>query len=166
MLIAALFAANLLLYGIHLFRQKPALENAQKQWTEQRKVPAADDPRMRAVLFAKYNADLAAFRELIPEQGELAAVLGEIFRIVSANGLQAVSVTYNPQFLKDQRLWAYAVKMTVDGNYGRLKHLVYDIQRADGMVVLDTVRFTSLTADEDVQALDLSFTFYLQETTQ
>lgn len=164
--IAALLAVNLVLYGIYAFKQKPALENARKLWTEQRKTPAADDPRMRAAVFAKYNADLAAFRGRIPQQGELPVVLGDIFKIVSDNGLKAVSVTYNPQFLKEQRLWAYAVKMTLEGNYFRLKHLVDDLQQADGMVVLDTLRFTSLAGDEDVLALDLSFTFYLQESAQ
>lgn len=166
MLIAALVAGNLVLYGIYAFKQKPALENARKLWTEQRKTPAADDPRMRAAQFARYNADLASFRELIPKQGELAAVLGDIFGIVADNGLHAVSVAYNPQFLKDQRLWAYAVKMTVEGTYARLKHLIYAIQQADGMVVLDTARFTSLATNEDAQTLELSFTFYLQENTQ
>ncbi|GEM_PF-2909699 len=165
-LIAALLAGNLLLYGIYIFKQKPEFENAQKRWNEQRKTPAANDPRIRAAIFAKQSTDLKTFRERIPQQDELAAVLGDIYKIVADNGLQAVSVAYNPQFLKEQRLWAYSVKMAVEGNYSRLKHLADGLQRADGMLVLEALSFTARTGEEDMQTLDISFTFYLREATQ
>ncbi len=163
-LIAVLLIGNLLLYGIYLFNRKPALDKAIKQWTELRKNSPANDPRLQASVIAKQKADLASFRVLIPEQGDLPAVLGDIFRIVADNNLKAASVTYNPMFLKEQNLWEYAVKMTVEGSYIKLKKLLDGLQRADGMLVMNNFSFRKFSDEEDKLALNISLTFYLRET--
>jgi len=166
LILALLLVVNAVLFFVNTYQQQPVLEQARSEWSARRQATLSTNPRSQIAVYSKNTADLAAFRERIPPKSELPTVLGDLFQSVAQNGLKTGTVTYKPQLVLERQLWIYAVKMSVIGTYENMKYLIDDFQRSEGMLVVDDIRFSSASGEEDALTLGIDLTFYLREDGQ
>lgn len=160
--IAALVAMNVLLFSFIVFYQNSRLQDLQATWFEQRRLAKAGESRAPIAIFRDGKADLATFRERIPEKREYTRLVGELLELAENNGLSTGSITYKPSEIKNENLVTYAVTMNVAGKYAGIKSLIFDIQRLPEIITIDSLALNGEGLTEESVDMRLQLTVYLK----
>jgi len=161
--IGALLLVNFLLYAVIVVYQAPALIDA-------RRVRNDLDGRLAALgrgdvtsVYRQGKSDLEKLRAMIPVKRDFPRLLGDIMDAASSSSVVLGGVTYKPQVIKDEKLLAYAVTMSVSGSYAGVKSFLADLQKNRELVVVDGVSFSSNDPYVENVSMDLRLTIYLRE---
>jgi len=146
--IIALALANILLYIFIMSFQASKLEALRNDWFEKRQRPSVG-ALDKTYIFSQGKNDLAAFESRIPPKRDFMRVVGELFEIVSNNGLSIGSVGYKPELIKDRDLLVYGLNFSVTGSYAAVKSFIADIEQSSEMVSIDHITLTGAEASPD-----------------
>lgn len=143
--------------------QKPALVRKKAAWTEQRK---RLDSLARGDVTAAYRTardDLEKIQSMIPPKRGFAALLGEITESSSQCGASVADITYKPDPIKDRKLLAYHITVSVKGRYSGVRCFLYDMQTRKDLVVIDGVALKNDDAYKENVSMELKLTAYLRD---
>ena len=161
--IALLLLGNVALYAIISGYQESALLEAHSKWSGLRSRVAAADRSDVNVVYRQGKIDLEKIRSMIPLKRQFSRVLGDILEAAASSGVATGSITYKPQFLKDENLLAYAVTMSTSGSYAAVKSLLADLQKNQELVVVDGISLTNSDPYAENVSMELRLTVYLRE---
>lgn len=123
--------------------QAPGLERKKSARNElRRKLSAAGGRDTRAALY-NGKRDLERLRTLIDLKRDFPALLGEFMEAASSCNVAMGAITYKPAIIKEHRLQAYDVTMSVTGRYGAIKSFLFDLLMFNGLVVVDGIRLSN-----------------------
>lgn len=141
---------------------QPRIDKSLVQRNDLRQRVAASDKIDIGTIYRRGTDDLKTLFAKIPAKREFSRVLGELLDSASANSLEIGNISYKPQGIKDRKLLAYGLAMTVNGTYAGLKSYLGDLQNFENMVVIDGISFTKNDLYEELVSMDLHLTVYLQ----
>lgn len=161
--ICLLLLGNVAVYAYISGYQNSALVAAHTKWSNLRSRVAAADRGDINVVYRQGKIDLEKLRSMIPLKREFPRVLGEILDAAASSGVATGAITYTPQFLKDEKLLAYAVTMSTSGSYAAVKSLLADLMKNRELVVIDGVTLTNSDPYVESVTMELRLTIYLRE---
>ncbi len=141
---------------------RPKIDKSQAQWNDLRQRVAASGKIDVGMIYRRGTDDLKTLSARIPAKREFSRVLGEMLDAAATNSLEIGAINYKPQGIKDRKLLAYGVSLSVSGTYAGLKSYLGDLQNFENMVVIDGVSFTKNDLYEEIVSMDLHLTVYLQ----
>lgn len=141
----------------------PAIAAAQARWTDLRQTLALAGRQDVSTAYRKGVADLTLVRGRIPLKRDFPRILGEILEMAATSRTTVGNMTYKPQVVKDEKLLAYAISMSVGGSYAAVKSLLADLSAFREMVVVDGITLTNNDLYEERVTLDLRLIVYLRE---
>lgn len=161
--IVALVLINCLLFAVIGVYQVPALDHARRACNELRGRVTALGRSDVTSIYRQGKGDLEKIRAMIPVKRDFPRVLGEVMDVIAANNLSLGAVTYKPQRVKDEELLAYAVSLSITGQYAGVKSLLADLQKERDLVVIDGIDLKNSDPFEEHVTMDLRLTVYLRE---
>jgi type IV pilus assembly protein PilO len=99
---------------------------------------------------------------MIAPKKDLARILSELNELATSNSLVVGPVTYKPVEIKDEKLLAYTLGLTVTGRYGAVKSFIGDLGRFKEMVTITTISLNNPKLTEEKVDLRLDLTVYLR----
>lgn len=162
-LTGTLLLINIALYAIINGHQSAALKKAQAKWTDLRTRVAAIERGDVSNQYRQGKIDLEKLYSHIPPKRQFPRVLGDILDTAESNRLAIGAITYKPKSIKEEKLLAYNVSMSVAGSYAAVKSFLADLQKNKELVVVENVVFTNSDPFEENVVMDLQLTVYLQE---
>lgn len=106
--------------------------------------------RIRSVQREAQSGDamLTAFREVeefaqgYPPQEDLLPLIGRLTKLAQSLALEVPSVDYRPTAVKEVGLTKVTVSMGVEGNYGKIRRFLYDLETMRRQLVIESVSLT------------------------
>ena len=92
---------------------------------------------------ASDDAVLIAFQEVeefargYPDRVDLVGIIGRLTKLVRSLALQVPAVTYHPSELKDVGLTKITLVMGVEGSYGAIRRLLYELEGMRRFLVIE-----------------------------
>lgn len=161
--LAFLAFLNLAVIAYLAFFQKPVLARAQSEWLAQREAQATGEAVVgSAARYQQGMRDLEAFRERLIAKPAFAAFLKDLFEIAGKNSLDLRGITYKPQPIREQGMFAYGISYTVSGNYAGVKGFLAELSRYRQIITVDSVSLSSTKQTEEVIDLRVQMTAYLK----
>jgi Tfp pilus assembly protein PilO len=164
-----LIAIGLLLFlniisfaGIALF-QKPELDQKKEIVAEQRKgldTMAACDAD---AVYRTGKSDLEKIRAVIPPKRRFALLLGEMTDSSTACQVATDSLTYKPEHLRERKLLAYRIDLSVSGRYAAIRCFLNEMQSRKDLVVIDGIALKSDDPYAEKVTMELKLTAYLRD---
>lgn len=125
----------------------------------QQEQAAADNPR---AVFARGTADLASFRQRVPEKKEFTRLIGEVFDMAQQTGLNIHQVTYQPNLLVKQNLLEYVLSFSVEGEYSQLKRFISLLESSERLIAIESLGLASGSDSGEKIGLQLRLATYFQ----
>jgi type IV pilus assembly protein PilO len=143
--------------------QQPQLAKAHGEWLIQREAQASGQEVVgSAARYEQGMRDLGAFRERLIPKPAFAAFLKELFQIAGKHSVTLQNITYKPDRIEKQGIFAYGIAYTVSGSYGGIKGFLAELSRYHQMVTVDSVSLSSNKQTEEAVALKVQMTAYLE----
>lgn len=101
-----------------------------------------------------------SFIKGLPESGELASVLEEVFKSAKRSGLSVATAEYNSETFKDSSISRYAFTFPVEGSYRDVKRFLYDVESSRRPLVIEELSLASGKAGEGKTALRIRMSVY------
>lgn len=161
--IGILLALNIIGFAYVGLIQAPGLERKKAVAAEQRK---RLDALARGDVTAAYRTaqeDLKKLESRILPKRRFAALLGEITDSASQCGVTADSITYKPEFIKERKLLAYKMTVSVSGRYSGVRCFLYEMQTREDLVVIDSLALKNEEVYSENVSMQLMLTAYLRE---
>lgn len=162
-LMVILLVANLVLAAVATVLQAPELDRLRDERREltARSDPAGGDGFARSL--ADRRKDLDTLRGMIPAKRDFPALLEEILESASSCGVVLGPVSYKATVLKERKLLAYELSLSVSGRYGGVKAFLFDLQMLEGLATVDGLTLTAGDPYAEKVAMDARLTVYLRE---
>jgi type IV pilus assembly protein PilO len=148
--------------GIALFQQ-PALDLKKGMVTEQRKGLDAMAGGDATAIYRKGKSDLEKIQAMIPPKRRFASLLGEIMDSATVCHVSSDSLTYKPEYLRERKLLAYRVSLSVSGRYAALRCFLYEMQTRKELVVVDGITLKNGDPYAEKVSMELKLTVYLRD---
>jgi type IV pilus assembly protein PilO len=143
--------------------QEPKIAAIQTKWSELRRQLALGDQRDVASVYRQGGIDLETVRGRIAPRRQFARLLGEILEQAASSGVVAGQLSYKPRAIKEEKLLAYAVTMSVSGRYAAVKSFLTDLLDSRELVVVEEFSMANSDLFEEKVVMDLLLTIYLRE---
>jgi len=161
--IGILLVLNIICFAVIGLYQTPALKREREESAERRK---RLDALARGDVTAAYRnaqGDLKKLEAMIPPKRSFAALLGELSDSASQCGVSTDSITYKPDFVKERKLIAYKITVSVHGRYSGVRCFLYEIQTRGDLVVIDSLSLKNDDAYVENVSMELLLTAYLRD---
>ncbi len=162
-LLSALLLLGTLLAFVERSMVTPKLQSAHERWSQMRSRSSAAGRTDAAATYRQGRSDLASLHERIPSKRQFPRVLGDILDAAASSGVTIGNVTYVPQAVKDQKLFSYAVSLSVNGSYAGIKSLLAEVQGMRDLVIVDGMGLSNQDMFSERVVMDLKLTAYLKE---
>jgi Tfp pilus assembly protein PilO len=113
---------------------------------------------------------LTAFREVeefgqgYPPQTELVPLIGRLIKLAGSLALEIPGVDYRPAAVKEVGLIKVTVSMGVEGNYGKIRRFLYDLESMRRQLVIESLSLADPRGISNLQVrLQLSLYFQSPE---
>jgi hypothetical protein len=143
--------------------QVPALDQKKVAWSEQRKRLDALARGDVTTAYRNAKADLEKIQAMIPEKRRFPSLLGEIMESSAACTVSTGAITYKPKSIKEQKLLAYEITMSVSGRYSAVRCFLYKMQTMEDLVVIDGIRLSNENPYAEDVTMELGLTAYLKD---
>jgi len=143
--------------------QNPALERKKGVWSEQRKRLDALARGDVTTAYLNAKADLERLQAMIPDKRRFPSLLGQIMDSSSLCSVATDSLTYKPQSIKEQKLLAYEMSMSVSGRYSAVRCFIYEMQTMEQLVVIDGIKLSNEDPYAENVSMELRMTAYLRD---
>ncbi|HOP41589.1 MAG TPA: type 4a pilus biogenesis protein PilO [Geobacteraceae bacterium] len=140
-------------------RQKPELAQARKKIDA---LEAGLKANNADSVYARGRDDLQKLEESIPHQRKFAVLLGELEDCASSCNVTSESLSYKPYHIKDRKLLAYKIDISVSGRYLDIKRFLHSLQASKEFLVVDSVRFSNESPYFEEVIMDADLTVYLR----
>ncbi len=160
--LAVLLATVVGLYVYISAFQEATLETLRESWMAKRKQQAEGGTASIETNYPQGVRDLAVFYGRIPPKRDFARVLGDIFEIVSNNGLSLKTVGYKPVTLSGTDLMSYQLSLNLVGKYAPVKSFIADIQRMSEIVTIDSMTLSSASTTQESIDLKVQLSAYFR----
>jgi type IV pilus assembly protein PilO len=161
--IAALLLVNGALYAVIAGYQAPRLDAALRGLNDQQGRLVAVGRGDVTSAYRQGKNDLETIKARIPLKRDFPRILGDIMDAASASGVALGGITYKPQPIKDEKLLAYAVTLSVNGSYAAVKSFLADVQKDRELLMVDGITLTNGDPFEEKVTMDLRLTVLLRE---
>lgn len=163
MLVGIPLLANIVLLVVLTIFQAPALDTLreERRALEKQSGPAGRDGYAGSV--AGRRGDLEKLRGMIPAKRDFPAILEGIMESASSCGVVMGPVAYKATVLKERKLLAYDLTLSVTGRYGAVKAFLFDLQILEGLSTVDGMTLTGSDPYAEKVTLDARLTVYLRE---
>lgn len=161
--VGALLLADLILYAVVAYYQKPALSAATKGWDDLRGRVAVIGRGDVGTLYRQGKGDLEKLAVLIPERRQFPRVVGDMLDAAASSNVAMGAITYLPKAVKDENLLAYTLQMSVTGRYAAVKSFLSDMQKNRELIVIDGITLSNQDIFEENVTMELRLTVYLRE---
>lgn len=161
--LAFLALLNLAVIAYLALLQRPELTQARSAWLAQREAQATGQAVVGST--ARYQQgmrDLEAFRERLIAKPAFAAFLTDLFETAGRSSLELKGITYKPEPIPKQGMFAYGISYTVSGDYAGVKRFLAELSRYRQMVTVDSVSLSSTKQTEEAIDLRIQMTAYLK----
>jgi Tfp pilus assembly protein PilO len=148
--------------GIALF-QRPALDQKKETAAEQRKGLDAMSGGDADAVYRTGKSDLEKIRAVIPPKRRFALLLGEMTDSSTACQVATDSLTYKPERLREQKLLAYRIDLSVSGRYAAIRCFLNEMQSRKDLVVIDGIALKSDDPYAEKVSMELKLTAYLRD---
>ncbi len=147
LLIAVLFIVNCVVFFGLQYYLSPRLEGlerrfieAQSEMREQR--AGSKDSGQAQEVFWRAQDDLGILVERIPPRAGLTAMIGELFDLAQAAGLNIDQINYDPKEVEGRDYLRYSLVFSVTGQYRQVKRFVYSLEQSDRLITIEEIGLT------------------------
>jgi len=163
LLLGILLVLNVVLFGFVSACQQPELSRKRHE----RAGLAARQPFAgrgdAAESFRVAGRDLERLRAMIPSKRGFPAFLQELLDSASSCAVALGPVAYKQSVVKERKLLAYEVTMSVAGRYGGVKAFLFDLQMLEGLAVIDGISLSSDDPYTEQVTMEARLTVYLRD---
>lgn len=155
--------ANIVLLVVITIFQVPGLDTLRE---ERKALEKQSGPAGRAALVGAVAAgrgELEKLRGIIPAKRDFPAILEGIMESASSCGVVMGPVAYKATVLKERKLLAYDLSLSVTGSYGSVKVFLTDLQILEGLSTVDSLALTADDPYAEKVTMDARLTVYLGE---
>lgn len=131
---AALLAADLLLYAVLVAPVEGRLRTEKARYGELRKKHA------EAALFRKQRKELAGLKEGIPSQKDMPLLVKELVQTARRLHLTVSSVKYDIPRRNGEELALLTFSFPAEGRYADIKRFIYEVETSDRIVGIQDLK--------------------------
>lgn len=144
LLIGGLLLANIVAYAVITSVVSPRIDELERRYIDRQADMrygrrSGEGTRTPAAIFRQGEADLGTFRSAIPAKTDYTALIGEIFSLAAAAGLDIGSVSYAPKEIPEEGLLRYALSFSVQGNYEQIKRFIFSLEQSGRLVAIENL---------------------------
>jgi hypothetical protein len=161
--IGLLLFLNIISFAGIAFFQRPALEHKRALATERQKDLDALTGGDVSAVYRVGKSDLGKLQAMIPPKRRFAPLLGEIMESTTVCRISTESLTYKPEYLRERKLLAYRIALSVNGRYASLRCFLYEMQTKKELVVIDGITLKSDDPYAENVSMELKLTAYLRD---
>jgi len=161
--IGLLLFLNISFFAGIAFFQRPALDHKRALATERQKDLDALTGGDESAVYRAGKSDLEKLQAMIPPKRRFAPLLGEIMESATVCRISSESLTYKPEYLRERRLLAYRIDLSVRGRYASLRCFLNEMQTRKELVVIDGMTLKSEDPYAENVSMELKLTAYLRD---
>lgn len=161
--IGLLLFLNIISFAGIAFFQRPALEHKRALATERQKDLDALTGGDVSAVYRVGKSDLGKLQAMIPPKRRFAPLLGEIMESTTVCRISTESLTYKPEYLRERKLLAYRIALSVNGRYASLRCFLYEMQTKKELLVIDGITLKSDDPYAENVSMELKLTAYLRD---
>lgn len=144
LLIAVLLLLNVIVYLFTHWHVAPWVEDYEGRYVAQQERHRQARQGIAAIAtpqsaFRQGREDLATFRAAIPSRAGFPALLGELFTLAEASGLEIERVGYEPKEIEERGLLRYGLNFSVTGTYRQIKLFIYELEQSPRLIIIEDV---------------------------
>jgi hypothetical protein len=162
-LLGALLLANVVLLAFVAVSQEPDLAHAREERRALLALLGSASAKGSAGAVKDNRRDLEKLRGLIQAKRDFPALLEQMMASASTCGVVMGPVAYKPTTLKEKKLLAYELTLSVSGRYGAVKAFLFDLQILEGLSAIDGITLTCGDPYAEKVTMDARITVYLKD---
>jgi len=161
--IGLLLFLNIISFAGIVFFQRPALDHKRALATERQKDLDALTGGDVSAVYRAGKSDLAKLQAMIPPKRSFAPLLGDVMKSATVCRVSSEALTYKPEYLRERKLLAYRMALSVRGRYASLRCFLNEMQTRKELVVIDGMTLKSEDPYAENVSMELKLTAYLRD---
>lgn len=154
---------NLLFYFGFIKNQQKKIDKLQTLYLSDRKKitkPSKKNDKMEKYIHAKES--LQVFVGKLPYKFAFTNKVKVLNEMIARHGLSVDRMTFSPQKIEVLSIWRYATIFTVNGQYGKLKSLLADIQNSPDLFCIEDLSFQNKSKTMEQVSMNLKISTYFK----
>lgn len=155
-----LLAANLIFYASVINRQKAAIADLQKKYSDARQLRSRDlnkkDPFLE---FERARQSWQEFIAKLPPVTMVTFVIKELIRIIDRYESTNTKLIFRPEKVDLLELWKYSTEITITDKYENIRKLLAEIQNSPNLFCIEKLSMIQSKKEGNVD-LTLGITTY------